>query len=120
MDARLEGFNCAQSVLLAFADIIPLDRQSLLSLSAPLGAGLACGEICGVANALAIASGLMMKADFPEAKGDAMKRARQLIETFRTRNGALRCADLKGVPGKPSCNELILQGVEILHRDLNK
>ncbi|MCM1291892.1 MAG: C-GCAxxG-C-C family protein [Prevotella sp.] len=118
MSLRLQGYNCAQSVLLAFADVLPVKRDSLAALSAPLGAGVACGEICGVPNAMAIAIGLYLNNSSPKGKIDGMKRVKPLLNIFAEANGDIRCADLKGVPGKAPCDQLILQGVEILHNNL--
>lgn len=119
LKARAEGYNCAQSLLLAFEDRLPLQRDELAALAASLGAGLGCGEICGVANAMSIAKGLSLKASTPAMKVQAMKEGAALARRFEELNGALRCADLKGVPGKKTCNELIADGVEILDAALH-
>ena len=43
-----EGYTCAQSVVLAFADLTGVDRAVLERLSAPFGGGMGrLREVCG-------------------------------------------------------------------------
>lgn len=112
---REQGYNCAQSVIMVFDDVTGLDEALAARITSGLGSGVASGELCGVANAMALAQGTRQSA---EAKGKAAsaKVSRRLLDEFASRNdGRLRCADLKGKPGIRPCNELVLQGVEILH-----
>ena len=113
---KAEGYNCAQSVLIPFCDIIGLDRDTAARLSSGLGSGMgATRELCGVANAMAIAQGMLQSPD-PMAKGVSAKAAGELARQFSSRNqGRLRCADLKGKEGIRPCNDLVEDGVEILY-----
>ena len=50
----MQGFNCSQAVVAAFADIYGYTPEQALRLSAGLGAGigrmrLTCGAVCGMA-----------------------------------------------------------------------
>ncbi len=43
-----EGYNCCQSVVLAFEDILPLNRQQLIGVSVGFGGGFGrtiCAEL---------------------------------------------------------------------------
>ena len=40
MTLHSEGYNCAQSVVLAFEDLLPLDKESLAKLSSSFGGGI--------------------------------------------------------------------------------
>lgn len=113
---RAAGYNCAQSVLMAFGDITGLSDSEAARICNALGSGVAAtGEICGVPNAMAITIGLI-HTDNPTEKVASAKEARQLIETFAKLNkGRLRCIDLKGKEDIRPCDQLILQGIEILH-----
>lgn len=43
-----QNFNCAQSVLIPFANALGMDQDGLLRLSSPFGAGVSRqGEVCG-------------------------------------------------------------------------
>ncbi len=115
MDLRAKGYNCAQSVIMVFDDKIPMDSSMATRVCAALGSGIGIGELCGVANAMAIAVGTGFS-DAPEDKVPAMKSAKCLLQEFASENkGHLRCADLKGKEGIKPCNELIAQGIKILH-----
>lgn len=119
MEMREKGYNCAQSVLLAFPDLSDLSDVQLARISAALGSGVAASaEICGVPNAIAILVGLCGGAK-AEDKVTATKKAKPIITAFQEQNdGRLRCHDLKLSDARRSCNELILQGIELLHNVL--
>ena len=92
-----KGCNCCQSVLLAFADKLPIDEVSAKNLSAPFGSGIAgCREVCGCVSAMAMACGLTGHV------GDV----RNLIEKFREENGDIVCARLLKA-GKKPCGEMV-------------
>lgn len=115
---RADGYNCAQSVILVFDDVTGIPAEVTARMTSGLGTGLACGEVCGVANAMALVQGMTQS---HEAKGKiaSAKVSRALLTRFAGENGGrLRCADLKGKGDARPCNELVLQGVEILHEYL--
>lgn len=113
---RKQGYNCSQSVILVFDDIIGIDKDTIAKLTSGLGTGVgALREICGVVNAMAITQGFL-QSPAPEGKAPSAKIAGDLGRKFAEGNkGFLRCCDLKGKDGIRPCNDLVLQGVEILH-----
>lgn len=116
--ARREGYNCAQAVLLAFPDVTGLPDETVIRVGGALGSGVAAmGEICGVVNALAILEGFR-HGSAPSDKAAATKAARIMADRFRSENGTVVCRELKGVPGKYPCNDLIARGVAIFHEHL--
>ena len=57
------GYNCAQSVVLAYEDILGVDKDTLLKLSAPFGGGVGrlreiCGAVSGGVMVLGMVTGL--------------------------------------------------------------
>lgn len=113
-----EGYNCAQSVLMAFSDATGVSDENSACIAAALGAGVASGEICGVPNAMAIAEGMITADSTSSGKKRVMPKAKALINEFASPfNGCLTCRDLKGKCGKP-CDELIARGIQILHDSL--
>ena len=55
-----KGYNCAQSVVLAFSDMVDLSEEQLLRLSAPLGGGVGrLREICGALSGICVVLGLL-------------------------------------------------------------
>lgn len=110
-----QGYNCAQSVLLANADDLGIDPSQAAAYSMGFGGGVGGqGEICGVVSALAIAVGIL-DGGTPDCKARAYATVRKLSDEFLARNGHLRCRDLKCPPQRKSCDLLIADGVEILH-----
>ena len=50
-----EGYNCAQSVLLAFGDVTGLDENTAAMLSSSFGGGLGrMREVCGAVSGAAM------------------------------------------------------------------
>ena len=85
--------NCCQAVLLAFEDILPLDRDTLLLLGSHFGSGMGgmmgtCGALVGAEMALGILSG--------QPKG-MNGYSRKMFGAFEEQCGASRCIDIKGV-----------------------
>lgn len=120
-ELRTQGYNCAQSVILAFPDVTGLDNDLAARLTAALGAGLAAsGEVCGVVNAMSIVQGLRGGSS-PADKGPATLGARSMIDSFTAEtDGRIRCRDLKTPPQKISCNDLVAKGVRIVHNHIGK
>ena len=59
----LEGYNCAQAVVLAFAEDAGLDESVAKAFSRPLGGGMGrLRQTCGAVSGAAVASGVL----FPE------------------------------------------------------
>ncbi|MDE6010331.1 MAG: C-GCAxxG-C-C family protein [Muribaculaceae bacterium] len=114
---RHEGYNCSQSVIMAFDDITGLEAETAARLTSGLGTGVGgSGEICGVINAMALTQGMLQSAG-PSGKAASAREVRKLLDEFAESNrGRVRCADLKGKEGIRPCADLVLQGVEILHR----
>lgn len=110
-----QGYNCAQSVLMALADRLGITPDQAAAFTTGLGGGVGGqGEICGVVTAMSIAQSLADSHD-PADKAKVYARVRELSIRFKERTeGRLRCADLKKAPQTRSCNSLIADGVEIM------
>ena len=93
-----KGYNCAQSVVLAFSDILPVDKSSLLKLSGSFGAGIGrMREVCGAVSGMAMVLGLLYGYEDPEAKNEKKEhyeRVQELCRAFEEKNRSLVCRDL--------------------------
>lgn len=95
------GFNCAQSVVTAFADMYGFTEEQALHMSASFGGGIGRMRMtCGAACGLFMLAGLKKCAT--EGKDRASKAenyalVQQLAEEFKKRNGSLTCAELLGL-----------------------
>ena len=82
------GFNCAQSVVAAFADQYGFTEEQALHMAASFGGGIGRMRMtCGAACGLFMLAGL-------EANYALVQ---QLAEEFKRRNGSLICAELLGL-----------------------
>lgn len=58
MDYFKQGYNCSQSVVLAFQDIMGIDKEQLTTLACGLGGGMGrLREVCGTVGAIALMAG---------------------------------------------------------------
>ncbi len=98
LDIHHSGHNCAQSVLLVFAQKYGLDREMALKVAGSLGGGFRCGEMCGAATGAAIVIGLncgQTVANDLQSKLDCYQKTESFMQAFADRNdGLLRCKDL--------------------------
>ena len=96
-----KGYNCAQAVACAYADLVGADPQTLFSATEGLGLGMGCMEgTCGALSGACIICGLAKSCgdlDAPTSKGATYKVSREIVERFREASGATRCRDLKGI-----------------------
>lgn len=91
------GYTCAQSVVLAFADLTGVDREVLERLSAPFGGGMGrLREVCGAVSGMAMLLGLSADWDTldKEQKERLYAAERGMAEQFRTEAGSIVCRDL--------------------------
>ena len=99
-----QGCNCCQSVVMAYADKLPIKPEDAMNVAAPFGRGLAgTREVCGCVSGMAMVCGLTgHTAD-----------VRPLIEKFRTEEGDIVCGRLLAV-GKKPCGEMVADAAGIL------
>lgn len=96
-----EGYNCAQSVFLAFEDMYEMDHSMAVKLSSGFGAGMGkLREVCGcVTGAFMVASILKGYEDLTDA--EEKKRVYGMIQEiaarFEKEKGTLICRELLGL-----------------------
>ena len=102
----MQGFNCSQAVVAAFADIYGYTEEQALKMSAGFGAGIGRMRMsCGAFNALTLLAGLDCGSTTPgdrEGKSYNYKVVQELAAHFKEEHGTLICAELlklkKGAP----------------------
>ena len=96
-----EGYNCAQSVAMAFADITPLDEKMVATITASFGGGMGrLREVCGAVSGMAFVASFLSPcptADNANAKKDNYALVQEFAEKFRQQNGAIVCRELLGL-----------------------
>ena len=99
----MQGYGCCQSVVCAFSDLYGLDEEMALKVSAGFGGGVGrLRMMCGTCSALVILAGLergQTRGEDREGKAACYQLVRQLLETFRQRNGSIICAELLQMNG---------------------
>ena len=56
----LEGYNCSQSVLLAFHEELGLDKETAARMASPFGGGMGrLREVCGTVSGMLLVLGLL-------------------------------------------------------------
>ncbi|MBR3653692.1 MAG: C_GCAxxG_C_C family protein [Bacteroidales bacterium] len=104
----LEGYNCCQSVLLAFADVLAVnglaDADTLKRIGSGFGGGFArMREVCGSFSACTMLAGFIRPAptsDREERKAN-YALVQEMAADFRERNGgSIVCRELLGLQGR--------------------
>ena len=103
-DYFFQGYNCTQAVVLAFADVLPIDRKNLMKLSCSFGGGMGrLREVCGSFSGILIVLGLLYGYDGPETgevKKEQYRRVQELAKEFEKINGGLVCRELLHLENK--------------------
>lgn len=96
-DRFAHGFNCAQSILAAFAADHGMSTEAALRLAAPFGGGLGrAGEVCGALSGALMVLGLRYATDRPEDKDAIYRITREFMAEFQQQHGAVLCRELVG------------------------
>jgi C_GCAxxG_C_C family probable redox protein len=96
------GFNCAQSIIKAFAREVGIsNEEDAVRMAAALGGGIGNnGHVCGALSGSALVLG--RKYGFHEPSDSASREktkavVSRLLDAFRTEYGTVTCGDLLGI-----------------------
>ncbi len=103
----LQGYNCAQSVVVAFCDLTEMEKSYAARLSSSFGGGMGrMREVCGAVSGMLLAAGLLYGYDTPgddEIKHRHYQLVQELSGRFREQVGSIVCRDiLKNPPSDPN------------------
>lgn len=104
-------YNCAQSVLIPYAQECGLSEEQANRVAANFGGGMKVASVCGAVTGAVMALGAM---------GYGEDETRRLIKAFRTKNGCLECAGLlkaaheRGEERKCHCDRVIDECVALI------
>ena len=100
MNYFLEGYNCSQSVVLAFEDRLEMEPDQLARLSSAFGGGMGrLREVCGSVSGMFIVLGILYGYDDPkefEGKKVLYERVQELAHRFEAVNGSIVYLHLYG------------------------
>ena len=127
-----EGYNCAQAVAMAFADVVGLEEKFCAKAISSFGGGMGrMREVCGAVSGMLFVAGLLYgydTKDDDDVKKDHYARVQELAGKFREENGSIICREiLKNPPSDPTpsprteqyykerpCAHMVVTAVKIL------
>ncbi|MBQ1489636.1 MAG: C_GCAxxG_C_C family protein [Eubacterium sp.] len=116
------NFNCAQSVVCAFANTMGYDPVIAFRAAEAFGFGMGCQSTCGVVSGMAMVIGLMHSdgdLDNPTTKKECYALMELAYKAFEEKHGTVQCLDLKergATEEYNPCNDYIKDAVEILDK----
>ena len=140
MQSFLDGYNCAQCMMLAFEDMLTIDLDTALKIASPFGGGMGrlrevCGSISGMFMVLGFIKGYHEPGNY-EGKKELYEHVQELARRYEEVNGSIICRDLLGLSVKKEeatpekrteeyykkrpCAEKIGSAAEILEQYLNE
>lgn len=96
------GYNCAQSVFLAFAKDCGFDEETALKISSSFGGGMGrLREVCGAVTSMFAIAGIKKGYISPNNDDEKTKHyelIQHLAEEFKKEHGTIICRELLGLP----------------------
>lgn len=95
------GYNCAQAVAGAFADVLGMDTDTVAKLASGFGGGMGrMREVCGTFSGIVMVMSMLY--GYSDPKDNAMKteiygRIQEIGEQFKKDNGSIICRELLGL-----------------------
>lgn len=102
-DFFMQGYNCAQSVAMTFADLYDVPADLLCRLSAPFGGGIGrMRETCGAACGMFMLAGLQTSTSDADqgVKAQTYEVVQKLAAQFKEQTGSIICKELLGLNKK--------------------
>ena len=100
-----QGYNCTQSVCMAYSDLYDIDRETMLKIASSFGGGMGrLREVCGAVSGMFFLLGLHYPAiDLKDkkAKSTNYEAVQRTAKEFKTIMGSYICADLLKIKRRP-------------------
>ena len=91
-----EGYNCAQSVALAHADLLSITKEQAAVLTQSFGGGMGrLRQVCGAVSGMFFVASALTGSSEPkdvDGKKKNYETVQQLAAAFEKRNGSIICA----------------------------
>lgn len=104
MNSFLEGYNCSQCLILAFEDLLTIDKEMALKIASPFGGGMGrLREVCGSVSGMFMVLGYIYGYDKPEdfeGKKLLYEHIQELAARYEKANGSIICRELLGLTVK--------------------
>ena len=106
-------YNCAQSVLIPFAEDFGMSREEAFRVAANFGAGMRMGSVCGAVTGALMALGLAGKDD-PAVVSELVRKVKGNHEGLIDCRDLLRVNHEKGREQKPHCDDMVYECVGLV------
>lgn len=97
----LSGYNCAQSVAIAFSDLVDLDKKTIAKAVSGFGGGMGrLREVCGAFSGAVFILSLLYgydNAKETELKTMLYSDIQQFAQIYKEKNGSIICRELLGL-----------------------
>ena len=103
----LKGYNCSQSVVVAFCDVTGMTPRHAAMISSSFGGGMGrMREVCGAVSGMLLLAGFLYGYDTP-GDDESKRKHYQLVQTlagkFREQEHSIICREiLKNPPSDPN------------------
>ena len=130
----MSGYNCAQSVAMAFADLVQMEEPAVARLASPFGGGMGrMREVCGAVSGMLMIYGILYGYDTSnddDRKQQVYTQVQNLAGQFREEIGTIICREiLDNPPSDPApsprtaeyykerpCARMVMTAAAILER----
>ena len=133
----LSGYNCAQSVAMAFAKELGMEEKTAAKIASGFGGGFGrLREVCGAVSGMVMVASYLYGYDTPDQEQQAAcyQMVQSLCKQFEAQNGSIICRDiLKNPPSDPTpsprtaeyyaqrpCARMVMSATEILENYISK
>lgn len=113
------GYNCAQSVACAYADLVGETEEQLYRVTEGFGSGMGgLAGTCGAVTAAVLLASLYAGEGIGgKSRPRTARLARTIVGEFQKKNGSVICRELKGIGGGPvlrECSGCVADAAELL------
>ena len=112
-------YNCAQSVIVPFAEDAGYDAETAMKMGANFGGGMRIASVCGAFTGGLMALGLF-GVDDPATVVDFANRIKANHEGYIECRDLLRINHEKGLEKKPHCDAMVYESVGIVEEILRE
>ena len=103
----MQGYNCAQAVVVAYSDLTGLKKKFSARLSCSFGGGMGRQrEVCGAVSGMLLVAGMLYgydDNDTGDKKAAHYRLVQALCAAFREQTGSIVCREiLKNPPSDPN------------------
>lgn len=106
--------NCAQTVVVAFADKTGLTEEQSLRIASSFGGGMGVGSMCGAVSGALMVLGWLYPAVDGATKASNRKMTKEFVRRFNEQFGYINCRELLAaggtLTGTPLAQEMLGDG----------